>query len=417
MVGMPMILALRSATTSAISTLYNPNYVDVFRTTLIQNAEGQWEMVKFCEDAGKVLDSDVEFENPSTRGVITILTKNDVVPEAMGFPEQEREETPRAPDEDMVVEQQMQEAAVASPAVEEKLDEVVVEPFDVASVTVRHRVDCQKQFSFFEGSLWVSPPVNFWFKSECYHRVVNHLQKQELEAAKEATNVGGRGHHREPRVQPAANRPSDEEVAKHVTHTPYQGWSEHCIAHGARPDRHERTDEARTGKMPTISFDLCYTKPLREGELEADGVSSPWVVMANSQAGQVGCCPVKSKDETKLATCEIMAFTQKIGHHEVCFLTDNVPTTRRILRRLLNARHALGLPTRIITSTVADHSNALAENTVNRVSEGLSWDAHGPVADQAWLENCHPQSFMVMGSTSQYLASQPLATSAWSNSF
>jgi len=100
---------------------YNPNYVDVFRTTLIQNAEGQWEMVKFCEDAGKVLDSDVEFENPSTRGVITILTKNDVVPEAMGFPEQEREETPRAPDEDMVVEQQMQEAAVASPAVEEKL--------------------------------------------------------------------------------------------------------------------------------------------------------------------------------------------------------------------------------------------------------------------------------------------------------
>jgi hypothetical protein len=116
------------------------------------------------------------------------------------------------------------------------------------------------------------------------------MQKQELEAAKEAMNVGDRVHHREPRMQPAANRPSDEEVAEHnLTYTPYQGWCEHCIAHRARPDRHERTDEARTGKMPAISFDLCYTKALGEGELEADGVSSPWIVMADSQTGYVGC--------------------------------------------------------------------------------------------------------------------------------
>jgi hypothetical protein len=133
---------------------YNPNYVDVFRTTLIQNAEGQWEMVEFCEDVGKMLDCDVEFEIPGMRGVITILTMNDVVPEAMGFQledeyprsmrpeqreqaEQEFEEVRRAPVEDMVVEQQTQEAAaVASPAAEEKLDEIVVEPFDVTSVTV-----------------------------------------------------------------------------------------------------------------------------------------------------------------------------------------------------------------------------------------------------------------------------------------
>ena len=190
--------------------------------------------------------------------------------------------------------------------------------------------------------------------------------------------MGERAHYRDPRMQPAANKPSDEEVAKHnLTHTPYQGWCEHCIAHRARPDRHERTDEARTGKMPTISFDLCYTKALGEGELEADGVSSPWIVMADSQTGYVGCCPLKSKGQIKLATCEIMAFTQNIGHHEICFLTDNEPTTRQILRCLLNARHALGLPTRIITSKVADHSNALAENTVNRV-RGLA----GTLMDQ-----------------------------------
>jgi hypothetical protein len=93
--------------------------------------------------------------------------------------------------------------------------------------------------------------------------------------------------------------------------------------------------------------------------------------------GYVGFCPLKSKGQTKLATCEIMAFTQNIGHHEVCFLTENEPTTRQILRCLLNARHALGLPTRIITSKLADYSNALAENTVNKV-KGLA----GTLTDQ-----------------------------------
>ena len=63
---------------------YNPNHADIFRTTLVQN--GQLEMVEFCEDVGKMIGCDVEFENPSMRGVITtVLTKNDVVPEAMGF--------------------------------------------------------------------------------------------------------------------------------------------------------------------------------------------------------------------------------------------------------------------------------------------------------------------------------------------
>ena len=35
--------------------------------------------------------------------------------------------------------------------------------------------------------------------------------------------------------------------------------------------------------------------------------------------------------------------------------------------RLINARHATGLPTRISTSKIADHSNAVAENAVNRI--------------------------------------------------
>ena len=86
------------------------------------------------------------------------------------------------------------------------------------------------------------------------------MQNEEREATRKAVNVGERTRHRDPKMQPAANRLSEEEINKHnLTHTPYQGWCEHCIAHRARPDRHERTDDARSGKMPAISFDLRYT--------------------------------------------------------------------------------------------------------------------------------------------------------------
>ena len=73
------------------------------------------------------------------------------------------------------------------------------------------------------------------------------------------------------------------------------------------------------------------------------------------------------QSQVKLATCELLTFTQNLGYTTVCYLTDNEPSTRQILRSILHARHALGLPTRISTSKVKDHSNALAENTVKRI--------------------------------------------------
>ena len=42
-------------------------------------------MVEFCEDVSKMVYCDVVFENRGMRGVITILSKSDMVPEAMGF--------------------------------------------------------------------------------------------------------------------------------------------------------------------------------------------------------------------------------------------------------------------------------------------------------------------------------------------
>ena len=63
----------------------------------------------------------------------------------------------KASDEDMILEQQMHDEAVAAWAVEEKMEQVVVEPFDVSHVIVnKHCVDCSEQFVLFEGGLQFS---------------------------------------------------------------------------------------------------------------------------------------------------------------------------------------------------------------------------------------------------------------------
>lgn len=46
-----------------------------------------------------------------------------------------------------------------------------------------------------------------------------------------------------------------EQVERHnFTHTPFQNWCPHCIAHRSRPGRHDRTGESRETAIPTISL-------------------------------------------------------------------------------------------------------------------------------------------------------------------
>ena len=129
-----------------------------------------------------------------------------------------------------------------------------------------------------------------------------------------------KSHFREPRTQPVAQRPGDAEVERHcLTHVPYAPWCEYCIAHRARPDRHERSDLSKESSIPTVSFDFCFTKALEGDEKEADVSSSTWLVMADSHSGYLGCCPLRGKGQIKLATHEIMAFTQSWGIQQFAF--------------------------------------------------------------------------------------------------
>ena len=101
-----------------------------------------------------------------------------------------------------------------------------------------------------------------------------------------------------------------------------------------------------------MSFGFCFTKSLDEGDKEADVSSSTWLVMTDSHSGYLGRCPLRHTRS--------WLSPRASGIQQCAFLLTMSP-------RLINARHAMGLPTRISTSKIADHSNALAENAVNRI--------------------------------------------------
>ena len=122
------------------------------------------------------------------------------------------------------------------------------------------------------------------------------MKALELQAAYEAVQVHKKAETRDPHFQVPAGRPDDFEVQKHcLTHLPYAAWCEHCIAQRGRPDRHERTGNAKEGSILVISFDFCTAKSIAHGVSDDAVPSSLSMVMVDSQTGAVGCVPLKRK--------------------------------------------------------------------------------------------------------------------------
>ena len=366
--------------------MYDPNLVEHYRTTLIQFEDGHWELIEICERISGLVFEDNEFEDGGMRNVITICTSDYTPPEDMGFTlegeldfeagrqdeMQEAEmEVPIAPDEDAVVESAAVQHQPDAQESAEPMDQIVIEGFDPEGIVVNGvELNSESSLKALRQACSFHNISTSGSRVKCYKRLVNYMKAQELEAAREAASMSEKMHYRDPLMQVEPKKPSDAEVAKHnLTHIPFQNWCPHCVAFRSRPDRHERNDLAKDAQFPTISFDFCFTKAVGDGEDDKTAASAMWMVMCDNMTGYVGCVPLRSKNQVKLAVCELMAFTQNAGHHAVTYLCDNEPSVRSILRALINARHSLGLPTRIQTSKVGDHSNALAENSVARIRQ------------------------------------------------
>ena len=342
-------------------------------TTLVQSIDGSWTMIEFCEDLNKLLFLDAPFKERPMRPAIMIFTRDAMVPEAMGFilehefdpnmmqqrGEAEDATIPVAPDEDEMEQKrddddgERKDDRIGDMVVEnaeekkEELDKIVVAPFDPQLIVVNGiDMTCESTLASLRAASSFYGMSTSGGKQMCFRKLVDLMRQMELEVARDAAMEAQKSHFKESRMQPVVQRPGEAEVERHcLTHVPYAPW----CAHRARPDRHERSDVSKEASILTVSFDFCFTKSLAEKDKEADVSFSTWLVMNESHSGSLGCCPLRGKGQIKLATHEVMAFTQSLGYSAVCFSTDNEPITRQTFRCLIKARHPIGLPTRIST--------------------------------------------------------------------
>ena len=189
------------------------------RTTLVETSPGNWEVKEFGELLEAMDDRGLSFgeEIVGLRPMITILTSEEETPEAMGFdvgdlamvlgsrdPDLEIEEVPVAPEE-LLLEEVVEEEDVrrkeegprgegdhvAVPVVAHhepvEGDRILIGDFNPEKVTVNgiemkadSTLAVLRQASSFLGI------ARSGSKRKCYGRIVAHLQKLELQAAKEA---------------------------------------------------------------------------------------------------------------------------------------------------------------------------------------------------------------------------------------
>ena len=386
----------------------NPAYVpglsqehDWHRTTLVCS-EGRWFLVELAESLSSMEDHQLPIpEVMENVPIMTFVTYEYFTPEEMGF--QILEENPFATVEHAKSVEERAEVIPEAPVAMEEGGESgeelerkeELERREDESDSLRQEVEVEVgpllpktilvngiELSEEESSLKALRAACTFYgistngsKNKCYQRLVNHQKKVELQAVTEAVSQARGALERFPREQAVATLPSKEEQKRHMlTHTPYANWCTACIKHRARPDRHERSGEARDTGCPIISFDFSYTKASGVAGSEEDvgdgkePKAALWLVMACSHTGYLNAVPQTSKAQINLITNEILAFSQALGHPEVGYFGDNEPTVRQILRMLLNARHALGLKTQIFTTKIRDPAgNGLAENAIGRI--------------------------------------------------
>ena len=89
--------------------------------------------------------------------------------------------------------------------------------------------------------------------------------------------------------------------------------------------------------------------------------------MIDSSIGYVHATPLKSKNQWDLMVRELLNFAGLVGHSELVYMCDNVPTLRQLQRMVVNARLSIGLPTRATTSRPYSHGNSLVGNATGRI--------------------------------------------------
>ena len=357
------------------------------RTTLIKGDDGSWYVVELCEPLQSLIDMSAEFYGYSgAREVLTFVTEGEKSPGSMGvsmredaadLPAVERQDDADQQDPDAIAPEDEvrgrdignQDSLMPSADGREiPADRVVVNAADFEKVIVNGvELAAESSLAALRSGCSFYGISQSGGKMKCYGRLVNHLQKLELELLRDAAQHAAAELERKPHSPTLAVPPSEEAQRQHeLTHT-YQPWCESCVCFKARANRQLRDDSSRASETPTVSLDLAFTRSIPEGANPQDVSALPFLVMVASASGYVGCVPLRSKGQFELLTHEVLSFTAGLGHAEVIFRCDNEPTMRQVLKYVVSTRLSMGLATRSVTPPAYSHGNSLVENVIGRL--------------------------------------------------
>ena len=236
-------------------------------------------------------------------------------------------------------------------------------------------------------------------KSQCFHRIVSHLEEGHRKISVELAHQAWQSSHREPVAQPLPRPPSQaERLAHEVNHIPFAEWCEQCVANRSREDA---PSEPRPPTCPTFSLDYMYT-----GTAKADkNQMCLHLVGVDSWSKMVMCLPVPRKGTVslKMAVSEVLKHVSQYA--EVTFKADTEPPTKQLVRTLVEVRSKMGFQSKVewvppdrhqanpaerAIQTVRRLGNTLLATITDRV--GLELTADHPIfawayRHSAWLLN------------------------------
>ena len=169
-----------------------------------------------------------------------------------------------------------------------------------------------------------------------------HGDKMSLKASQDSE--------RDPVEQKADKPPDDpEKNQKHnLNHLPYANWCPSCVKGKRRPNSHKENAEKHTKRsLPRISFDLFYTKKVKEPMVEVgekEEISKlVFLALVDSLTGAVSAVPLLNKGDPKMMAKEIVRFVQWLAYSSLSLRFDQEPTTHRAQQLCQQSLSRLGV--------------------------------------------------------------------------
>ena len=347
-----------------------------YRTTLVKLEDDQWHCVEYEEYKDQWRTGPIPEVSTPAR-IITIFHQNAVQPQGAGefLPLEELSHAGLSPLEDV----QMQAEAVqgAEPVLEgpppadameddgaevQGPDGVMADQVGDGYVIVNNkRIEPTSSLRDMRAACIFLGLGKSGGKTTIFARLQNYCQRGHARLAVEVAHQQERQDRREPEAGPEVPQLPDEETqARHrLTHLPFEGWCEECVATRSRDsERHER----REAPVPTIALDYMFTSTKAGHQHESEMLKH--LVGVDSWTKAILCVPIPGKGGLSLKRCVTAVTAFARDYEDVILKGDGEPAMKQLIEAVQTTRIALKQKTRVEYAPPGHHQSNPAERAI-----------------------------------------------------